>query len=749
MSNNEIDQARRAMLRRGVAIALIALWGIFTLSWLGLAITKPTVEGVIPAAAITHGVGNRYEAPLKKAVGVTGASLLPSDGAMVQGESNLRVYENQREIGPAHARHDEVAELGGGRFSHWDRVLVFSTPDNSDPRTNGRIYSVRGTITPPLWLGLLSALGAVCFSYLALRRFAPALGRESIGESMRRFFNPAPAKPAGKWVDEIWLGIFALAGAAIYAFMLVGGFSNNMTVAGYFPISDASNYWYCATEALDYGHTDYWCHRRPVYSMFAAGLSLLSGRNLEILLFLQAMILGACAFLFVREVRRWLGTFGAGFVVIGVLAISWKLGFGAVTSEVLGLCLGFVAGAVLLRAGERKSASLAAWGIFVFALGQMARPGALLALPLLLAWAATLNGLQWRAVAKAAGLAALAIAGAFAVHTSLVALTGGDPSSSAGNTPATIYGLSVGQDWRALERDHPELAAESPENIRETYRLALANMRERPQVVVGAVINNVRLHLDTQWVVILIPNLSLRSLFFICLFVTALAALRDRRALLVLAVVVGELSSGALTEIDAIIRLWVASGPLAQWLPYALTIVLAARWLINRLDGPQSVPAPAPAPSDRPFFWATGLVGALIVLPILHLPFAHGADRPAHTNLCAAGLTTYEIDLREAATLAFTDTAVPESFPRRISQRALAPSLEMDPLYGGSVRSLKDVRLIRALPAAPHTNGIGDFYAPLDLDLPTDGPIAICADERQTIDAAGMPFRRIVSVHRL
>jgi hypothetical protein len=32
--------------------------------------------------------------------------------------------------------------MGGGRFSNWNNWLVFSASDNSDPRTNGRVYSV-------------------------------------------------------------------------------------------------------------------------------------------------------------------------------------------------------------------------------------------------------------------------------------------------------------------------------------------------------------------------------------------------------------------------------------------------------------------------------------------------------------------------------------------------------------------------------------------------------------------------------
>jgi hypothetical protein len=38
--------------------------------------------------------------------------------------------------------HKRIADNGGGAFSHWGRYLIFSSTDNSDPRTNGRRYAV-------------------------------------------------------------------------------------------------------------------------------------------------------------------------------------------------------------------------------------------------------------------------------------------------------------------------------------------------------------------------------------------------------------------------------------------------------------------------------------------------------------------------------------------------------------------------------------------------------------------------------
>jgi hypothetical protein len=54
--------------------------------------------------------------------------------------SRYVVYENDHPLGPPHTLHTEIAALGGGRFSHREDVIAFSTSDNTDPNSNGRGY---------------------------------------------------------------------------------------------------------------------------------------------------------------------------------------------------------------------------------------------------------------------------------------------------------------------------------------------------------------------------------------------------------------------------------------------------------------------------------------------------------------------------------------------------------------------------------------------------------------------------------
>lgn len=60
--------------------------------------------------------------------------------------SRLRLLEDGRPLGPPHSVHESIERLGRGRYSFWDKVVYFSSADNSDPNVNGQAYAV-GLVT--------------------------------------------------------------------------------------------------------------------------------------------------------------------------------------------------------------------------------------------------------------------------------------------------------------------------------------------------------------------------------------------------------------------------------------------------------------------------------------------------------------------------------------------------------------------------------------------------------------------------
>jgi glycosyltransferase involved in cell wall biosynthesis len=63
----------------------------------------------------------------------------PSDQESV---SLLRLFEDGKLLVGPHYAHEAIRGVGHGRFSHWGNFLYFSASDNSDPRRNGRHYTV-------------------------------------------------------------------------------------------------------------------------------------------------------------------------------------------------------------------------------------------------------------------------------------------------------------------------------------------------------------------------------------------------------------------------------------------------------------------------------------------------------------------------------------------------------------------------------------------------------------------------------
>ena len=79
----------------------------------------------------------------------------PSDSHGSPKASNLRLFEDGQPLGPPHSSNHVIKTIGGGAYTHWysggDRryappYLIFTASDNSDPRTNGRVYTIKAPV---------------------------------------------------------------------------------------------------------------------------------------------------------------------------------------------------------------------------------------------------------------------------------------------------------------------------------------------------------------------------------------------------------------------------------------------------------------------------------------------------------------------------------------------------------------------------------------------------------------------------
>lgn len=68
------------------------------------------------------------------------SGLAPGDESGKPSKSTLRLFEDGMELGPWRSPHDDIRQMGAGRYSHWNHELFFSTSDGSNPFTNGKTY---------------------------------------------------------------------------------------------------------------------------------------------------------------------------------------------------------------------------------------------------------------------------------------------------------------------------------------------------------------------------------------------------------------------------------------------------------------------------------------------------------------------------------------------------------------------------------------------------------------------------------
>ena len=106
--------------------------------------------------------------------------------------STLVLFEDDQPLGPPHAGHETIRQVGRGNYSHWENGLYFSTSDGSDPRTNGRRYRVFANDEIAA-----TVINADVAHLLRNRR-----------EQWANISNPRLFRRAGEWQDAIDLILF-------------------------------------------------------------------------------------------------------------------------------------------------------------------------------------------------------------------------------------------------------------------------------------------------------------------------------------------------------------------------------------------------------------------------------------------------------------------------------------------------------------------------------------------------------------
>jgi len=296
---------------------LLLIW-LVVVAGIGLSGLRQTFP--LPVSEIRHNGGCAYLIALHPRPVGWPITVFVSDSLSAKTDSGLKLFENGHPIGESHALHDEIRTKGAGLYSHWRGNLFFSTSDCSDPRTNGKQYSVTLPLELSRWALASSFIAIIFLGAIVTTHFAPPQQVRRITRITRDAFS-AVFSPFHLYQRPILSSFILLILVVSAGVFLRGiwdaGISTHMTVGGFYQISDASNWWFCSNALVDKGTfgnpniTGDWCHHRAIYPTFLSGIALLGGRTMVGTLLWQALLVSFAMFVFLRRSASYIGVVGA------------------------------------------------------------------------------------------------------------------------------------------------------------------------------------------------------------------------------------------------------------------------------------------------------------------------------------------------------------------------------------------------------------------------------------------------------
>ena len=229
----------------------------------------------IPASAIASGSGSSYTTALHAPSYWLFESLTDNPDNPTQSETEL--FENDQSLGPAHNNHDEIRNVGSGRFSHWGSTLYFSTSDNSDPRINGRHYKAVVTATLPIWILAVMAACLLLSLYLNRQMASSLLGplAGSVIEKIKAQWE-LPAEPPLLEVTPLWADWGADKRAALVVILpslisLLLGLTLRALLPTVSPVGDSVTYHMIAAGLTGQNHDPYYGFHWAIGGLAARG----------------------------------------------------------------------------------------------------------------------------------------------------------------------------------------------------------------------------------------------------------------------------------------------------------------------------------------------------------------------------------------------------------------------------------------------------------------------------------------------
>jgi len=134
-----------------------------------------------------------------------------TDGRWSAIDTEAVLRENDEPLTLAHASHEEIRILGGGRWSYWKGQVYLSTTDGSNPTTNGRVYRIEAPRQPSALLLLIASTLSIA-GFVLLRRHWPGFRSASDGfvDLIATRFpgdDPHPLGSVAPWLLALAVGV--------------------------------------------------------------------------------------------------------------------------------------------------------------------------------------------------------------------------------------------------------------------------------------------------------------------------------------------------------------------------------------------------------------------------------------------------------------------------------------------------------------------------------------------------------------
>lgn len=186
------------------------------------------------------------------------------------------------------------------------------------------------------------------------------------------------------------LSLLPITAGALY-FGVSHASDESFLLAGVIPWSDAAMHFRQAAQMAIYGITQTGMNGRFLYPAYFSSLLTMSTNNLLVAEALSGLLFAGSLVVTLRVTARIIGASGACIVALVCWLFFRERCAGLIMTENLGIMCGLLALAAFLRGLHGKHFYLVILGIFMLSLGLCARPGALVVLPLLIAFSGWLG----------------------------------------------------------------------------------------------------------------------------------------------------------------------------------------------------------------------------------------------------------------------------------------------------------------------------------------------------------------------